>query len=117
MLERMLDGEAQDIHRAIVQAAKAGDPTAMRLLYERLNPPGRGRSVSFELPPLATIQDVSAGYTLVIRAAASGELTLAEATALADILEGKRKSLEHEVLQKEIDELKLSLANKRGRRS
>src|ERR1700674_4346660 len=45
MLERLLDGEAEALHRAIVAAAKAGDPTAMRLLYERLNPP-RARPVS-----------------------------------------------------------------------
>jgi hypothetical protein len=44
---------------AVVSAAKAGDPTAMRLCLERLVPVRKGRPITFDLPPVETASDIS----------------------------------------------------------
>ena len=38
LAEKLMEDDAENIVRAVVNAAKAGDPTAMRLCIERLTP-------------------------------------------------------------------------------
>ena len=50
LAEGLLDGEAEAITRKLIDKALEGDNAALRLCLERLLPPKRGRTVSFELP-------------------------------------------------------------------
>src|ERR1700726_2371807 len=59
LAEKLLDDDRDAIVRAVIAAAKGGDPTAMRLCVERLVPLRKGRPVVFDLPPVKTAADIS----------------------------------------------------------
>src|ERR1700756_1205179 len=52
--ERLMEGDAEEVVRAVVAAAKNGDMIAARIILERLLPPKKDRPVSFTLPGLAS---------------------------------------------------------------
>jgi len=48
-LESLLDGEAEALTRKAVELALTGDIAALRLCLDRILPPRKDRSVSFEM--------------------------------------------------------------------
>lgn len=103
--EAILQRDADAIIEAVVEAAKAGDPTAMRLCVERLVPLRRGRAVVFPLPRLLTAADVGDAMAAVAAAMARGELTPDEATAVAGVIELRRRSIETTELEQRLSNL------------
>ena len=94
LAEKLMGDDAEDIVRAVVNAAKAGDPTAMRLCIERLIPVRKGRPVVFDLPPVKTAADIAGAVGELARAMAAGELTTDEASAAASVIEMHRRAIE-----------------------
>ena len=92
--EAILQRDADAIVQAVVDAAKGGDPTAMRLCLDRLMPVRRGRPVALPLPAIATAADVDAALSVVIAAMAAGDLSAEEAGSVASVVEMKRKAIE-----------------------
>ncbi len=72
----LLADEAEALTRKAVEAALAGDPTAMRLCLERILP--RDRAVKFALPPIKSAADVARAMGAVTAALAHGLITPAE---------------------------------------
>ena len=93
-VEALLDGEAEALTRKAIEAAKAGDMTAIRLCLDRIAPPPKGRRVSLELPTIETAADVTKALSAAVQAAAAGEITLDEAGQVAGLLEAQRKAIE-----------------------
>src|SRR4051794_18582712 len=56
-MEALLDGEAEAITRKVIDMAKEGDTTAMRLVMDRILPPRKERPVTFTMPKLETAAD------------------------------------------------------------
>jgi hypothetical protein len=94
LAEKLLEDDRDDIVRAVIAAAKGGDPTAMRLCVERLVPLRKGRPVVFDLPPVKTAADIAAAIGGLARAMAAGELTTDEARAAASVIEMHRRAIE-----------------------
>jgi hypothetical protein len=94
LAEKLMEDDAENIVRAVVSAAKAGDPTAMRLCIERLVPVRKGRPVTFDLPPVKTAADIAGAVGELARAMAAGELTTDEASAAASVIEMHRRAIE-----------------------
>jgi hypothetical protein len=94
LAEKLMDDEAEDVVRAVVDAAKKGDMTAARLVLERVSPPRKGRTVAFDLPAVATPEDVLSALGAVLAAVSEGTLTPDEAGSVAALLEMKRKAIE-----------------------
>ncbi len=82
------------IVRAVIAAAKGGDPTAMRLCIERLIPVRKGHPIVFDLPPVKMAADIVGAIGEVARAMAAGELTTDEASAAASVIEMHRRAIE-----------------------
>jgi hypothetical protein len=101
----LMEGGAEEITRTVIDAAKAGDLTAARLVIERLAPPLRERPLSLPLPDTKTIGGVSEAQQAILEAVGGGEILPGEATALAAILEGRRKALETVELEQRISAL------------
>ena len=80
----LLADEAEAPTRKAVEAALAGDPTAMRLCLERILP--RDRAVKFALPPIKSAADVARAMRAVIAALAHGLITPAEGQAIAKVV-------------------------------
>jgi hypothetical protein len=94
LAEKLMADDAEAIVRSVVGAAKAGDMTAARLVFERLVPARKGRTVSFNLPKIETPGDITKALSAICTSVASGELTPDEATAIAAVIEMKRRSTE-----------------------
>ena len=97
LAEKLLEDDRDDIVRAVIAAAKGGDPTAMRLCVERLVPLRKGRPVVFDLPPVKTAADIAGTVGGLARAMAAGELTTDEASAAASVIEMHRRAIETHV--------------------
>ena len=98
-----MDGEAEEITRKVIEAAKAGDLTAARLVLERLVPAMKERPVMVELPEdVKSPEGISAATEAIFRAVCSGEILPGEAQSLSSVLEVRRKALETEELAQRI---------------
>jgi hypothetical protein len=90
----LMEGGAKEITVAVIDAAKAGDLTAARMILDRLAPPAKERPVSLELPGTATAEGISAAQQAILHAVAAGELLPGEAATLSGIVETRRRALE-----------------------
>ena len=94
LAEKLLEDDRDAIVRAVIAAAKNGDPTAMRLCVERLVPLRKGRPVVFDMPPVKTAADIAGAVGELARAMAAGELTVEEASAASSVIEMQRRAIE-----------------------
>lgn len=108
IVQSMLEGEAEDIAKKLVEMAKQGEMQAIKMIIERLLPPLK------ELPFNGDLQldsgNIAEDYNNLLEDIAAGEITLSEAKELADILEGKRKAIETLEVKAKLDELKNLIA-------
>src|SRR6516165_10932389 len=82
--QKLLAGEAEALTRKAVEAALAGNPTAMRLCLRRILP--RERAVEFALPPIKSAADIAQTMGAVTAALAEGLITPGEAQAVARVV-------------------------------
>ena len=60
MMAALLEGDAEAIINKLIEKAKSGDVTALRICAERLLPLRRDRPVELDLPPITTTADAIA---------------------------------------------------------
>ena len=104
-VEELLDGEGEAITRKAVDMALDGDTTALRLCLERIAPPRKDTPVQFALPPVDTAQDASRAAQAVLAAVSAGDLTPLEGASVMGLVEGYRKTLETEDLERRLTAL------------
>jgi len=88
MVMALMEGGAEEITQAVIDAAKAGDLAAARMVIERLAPPLRERPLALELPDTGTVGGVSAAQQTILEAVGAGELLPGEATESYHTLAG-----------------------------
>jgi hypothetical protein len=93
-MEALLEGEAEALTRTAIEKALAGDIMALRICFDRLYPPQKGRSIQINLPPIKQAEDVGNGYEILLGAVSDGSITPDEAGTIAHVMEAKRKSIE-----------------------
>ena len=106
-IEALLDGEGEAITRKAIEAAKAGDMVAIRLVLDRICPPRKSMPIHIELPPIRDAGGVAEAQQEILRAACAGDLLLDEAQALSGLLEARRQSLETQELEARLIELEV----------
>ena len=106
-LDKLAEADGEEILRATLNDAKAGDPNARKLVLDRIWPIRKGRPVSLSLPSIATGADVVAALGLVAEAVGAGELTPEEGASVASVLEIKRKAIETAELDARITALEM----------
>lgn len=89
-----MDGEAEEITRKAIEAAKGGDMVAIRLVLDRVAPPARERTIEFRMPQIESPSDLPGAVLAIMEAVADGAITPGEATQLASMLEAYRKQAE-----------------------
>lgn len=104
-IEALLEGEGEKLARKAVDMALAGDPTALRLVMERIAPVRKGRTITFDLPKAETAEDLAAALGSVLEHVASGDLTPDEAASVASIVETRRRVLETVELERRLTAL------------
>jgi hypothetical protein len=112
-IQNLLDGEAEVITRKLIELALKGDPTALRLVTERLIPPTKERHLNLNLPRVEVPQDVTAATSAVLEAVAGGAITPGEGQTVAGLIEAQRKSIETLALETRLAAIEQALALKK----
>ncbi|MEO8811418.1 MAG: DUF5681 domain-containing protein [Caulobacteraceae bacterium] len=86
-VEVLLEGQAAALTRRAIQAALAGDVTALRLCLDRIAPVAKERAVTFDLPAMKSAADVPEALAVVVRSVSIGELTPSEGATVAALVE------------------------------
>ena len=94
LIEELLDGEAESLVRALVRRAKAGNGTALNIVFARLAPPRRDRPITLALPRIESVADLLAAHAAIIAAVGEGELSPSEAQAMTTVLDHHRRATE-----------------------
>ena len=112
----MLDGSAEEITKAVLDAAKAGDLGAAKFVLERIAPPMRERPIEVDLPNIATIADCASAQAAVLASVAAGDLLPSEGDTLAGLIEQQRRSFETTDLAQRLEAIEAQLQQTRGKR-
>lgn len=104
-IEALLEGEAETLTRKAIDLAKAGDMQALRLCMDRLAPPRKDRSVTFELPLIETLEDLPKATRALMAGVATGELTPTEAAELGKLVDAHVRAIEVTDLSRRLDAL------------
>lgn len=104
-LDAIGERAAQDLLRTVIAKAAEGDMQAARILLDRVWPARKGRRVTFTLPPVETAVDVHKAVAAILKATASGQITIEEGQGLAAILETQRRTLELGELERRLSAL------------
>ena len=105
LAEQLFEGEAATITRKVIERAKRGDMTALRLCLDRIVPPRRERAVRFKLPVLSSASGAAAAVSEIVKSVAAGELTPAEAAELVRLLETYVKLIEASEFERRLEVL------------
>jgi len=92
--EGLLEDEAEALTRRAIELALAGNLAALRLCFERLLPPRRGRAVIFDLPAINSAADVLTASSAILTACAEGTLSPREAADVMGLLQTQLRAIE-----------------------
>jgi hypothetical protein len=110
-LSALLENDGEAIVRTVIDLAKTGDPTALKLCMERLISPCRERSIELKLPAdVTTPAGLLGALGAVLAALAGGEITPSETLATARVLDGCRQAIETQELDRRLTALERSTA-------
>lgn len=94
--ERLLEGEAEVITRKAIELAKAGDPTALKLVFDRICPLRRGR------PLQGFVKRAGEGsIEALIRAVLEGEITPSEGGEVVSLIESAARVATTQALEQQ----------------
>ena len=108
IVQEMLDCEAENIGKKLIELAKAGEMQAIKMIVERLLPPLKELPLNADLSltGINKATDITAAHSELLEGIVAGAITLSEAKELAGILEGKRKAIETLEVKHRLEELK-----------
>jgi hypothetical protein len=86
-VEALLESEAKDIARNLIESALAGDIASVRFCLDRILPRRRDRPVEFDLPDITTAADAPKASAAILAACSAAILTPSEATAAMNLVE------------------------------
>jgi hypothetical protein len=90
----LLDGQAEALWRAEIDLALAGDRVLLRHCNDRIIAPQRAQPVAFAMPRIEDAADLAAAMGALLRAAARGLITPAEAETMARACEISMRTVE-----------------------
>lgn len=109
LMEALLDGEAEQLTRKVIELGKAGNIHALQLCLDRLAPPCRDRLVRFDLPAMRSVDDVSLGMTSIVAAVSEGKITPQEGEVLSRILAEQANVLHVRDVDRRLEKLEAKL--------
>jgi len=92
--EALLDGDVEALTKKAVSLALDGDPSAMRLCFDRIIAPRRARPVQLDLPPITEAADIARAMAAITAAVAEGAITPAEGAEVGMVVETYLRALE-----------------------
>ncbi|MEZ5691953.1 MAG: DUF5681 domain-containing protein [Rickettsiales bacterium] len=89
----LLEDEAEEITRKVIERAKKGDMVAIKLVMERICPPRKDLPVYFEIGSVKTIFDLIPAIDRLLQAVSAGEISPQDAQIVSELIEQQRKTL------------------------
>jgi hypothetical protein len=114
LMEAMLEGEAEQLTRKVIEMAAAGDILALRLCLDRLLPARKDRPIHLNLQPIENLAHVSSAMAKVLKAIGDGRITPSEGETMANIMEVQSNVLTNGDLERRIEQLEQTLSNKKA---
>ena len=102
---KLLEGDLKAITKKCVEAAKAGDLAAIKLILDKFIPATRELPVNLKLPKVDGVADIPKALSAILKAVADGKLTTEQGQSLAAMLEAYRKGIETTELEARISAL------------
>jgi hypothetical protein len=100
--EQLLEGEAEDLIRTLVEKAKGGNIQALGMCLDRLLPARKERCINLESRPITGLQDLPIQYQDITSAVAEGRITPSEGESLSNILTSHAQVMERVNLDQRI---------------
>lgn len=104
-IEALLEGQHEQLTQTAINKALEGDVTALRLCLERLAPARKDAPISFDLPPIKSIEDAATASAALLSAVATGEVTPEEAGRVMALLTAHKGIMEAGELERRITAL------------
>lgn len=101
-IEVLLEGQHEQLTQAAIEKALDGDTTALRLCLDRLAPARKDAPITFDLPPIRSVEDAAAASGALLGAVANGEVTPDEAGRVMALLTAHRSIMEAGELERRI---------------
>jgi hypothetical protein len=114
LAEALIDGQAKEIVQKAIAMAASGDPTAMRIVMDRLCPPRRERTISLAMPNIKSAADLITAAAALTDATAAGDITPGEAASLSTLVGNVAKAIETVEIVARLTKLEEQLAAKGG---
>ena len=109
--EKLMQDDAENIVKAVIEAATKGDMTAARIVIDRIAPARRDNPVSFELPKIESAADAAKVMSAILDAVAEGDITPSEASEVSRLVETFVKSLEASEFESRLARLEQNMAH------
>jgi hypothetical protein len=84
--QQLLEADAQEITRKVIELAKQGNPMALKLCLERILPPRTERPIALKLPEVNVASDVPRALNAILASVSRGAITPSEAGILAGVV-------------------------------
>jgi hypothetical protein len=106
----LLDEFAVHLTRKSISLGLAGDPHALRLCMERINPARRDSVIQLKLPAIRKAEDLDKAAEKVTQGIRRSRITPIEAGRVMNILEGRARLLETVELARRIEKVEEKMA-------
>jgi len=113
LAEALVDGQAEAIVQKTIELGLAGDTTCLRILVERLCPVRRDRPIRLDMLRVEGAAGIAQGFSAVLEAVASGEVTPGEASTVAGLLDAARKAHELSEVEGRLSKVEQMLEERR----
>jgi len=104
-IEALLEGQHEALTQRAIDAALAGDVTALRLCLDRIAPARKDSPITIELPAVKSAADTVEASAVVLASVAAGEVTPDEAGRIMALLQAHRTIVEAGDLERRISAL------------
>jgi len=101
----LLEGEAEELIRTLVEKAKGGNIQALGMCIDRLLPAGKERCINLESRPISSLQDLPIQFQDLASGIAEGRITPGEGESMANFFETHARIMERVDLDRRIAEL------------
>ena len=110
----LAEGQLSEIVQTLIDAALSGDTSAAKIILDKCIPNKRESPLpELTLPQVTTAADLPALTQAILHAVGDGQITPAEATALASLAGSHGKSIEIAEIEQRLQALEASLGAQR----
>ncbi len=111
--QKLMADDAKAVVESVINAAKAGDMVAAKLVVDRIHPRPRDLTITIDLPPCPLVADVPVVTQLIMDAVAQGEISPSEGSSICNgVLAAHQKALETVQLEQRLAAVEAKLADK-----